>query len=543
MTRAIIDPNTNQAVSEPKRVAAYQARKASRPSAFSGGWGNPVYRGGSQESQELTQFRSPHLSADTAARFNRQTIVDRVHDLHRNESLVGTAVRKRTGMAIGAGWKLQAMPFAELLGITQAQAEDLSDQIEREFWVATNDPRKNFCAARRHDFGGVLRTLHTEWSMLNETAACLIYRPDPRSIYGTGVQIIDSSRISNPHNKPDTETLREGIELDEYGADQGYWIRKAHASDYVANAKTMEWDFVERETPEGRPVFIRGFRQQRAEETRGMSFMAPLIEKFAMRSKMERTELQSAVLNATFAAFVQSGFDTDAVAEMLGLDQATGDSVVSFQDQRMDFYQNKPVMMDGITIPILMPGDKVEGNTLGRSAGSFDQFNRILQRNIAATLGVPESAISGDYTGLNFSTMRGQYNEIWNDVMIDRADFGAQIVQPLYFAILDEAIALGRITLPPGCADLYDEPAAWCRSEWVGPARGYIDPEKERKGAVLALETGTASEIELAAQEGKDYETVAAQRARVARINEKHGLNAPGVRESALLPSPPGNSE
>lgn len=508
-----------------------------------GGWGsNPVYRGGSSDSQELTQFRSPHISAKTAGRWNRQIIADRANDLARNESLVGTATRKRTGMAIGADWKLQAMPDAETLRITQGEADILSEQIEREFRTLTQDPRRNFCAARRHDWGGILRTLHQSWNTVNEVLAVLIYRSDPRSIYGTGIQIIDPDRLSNPHHKTDDEFLRDGVEIDEYGAATGYWIRQAHAADYIALNKANLWDYVERETPEGRPVCIHGFRQQRAEELRGMSFLAPLIEKFAMRAKMERTELQSAVLNATFAAFVQSGFDPDAVAEMLGLDQATGDSVSSYQDQRMNFYGNKPVVMDGITIPILMPGDKVEGNTLGRNPGSFNEFNKILMRNIAATLGVAEGQISGDYTGLNFSTLRGAYNEIWNDIMIDRAEFGTQVVHPIYFAFLDEAIALGRITPPSHCADLFDEPAAWCRANWIGPARGYIDPEKEAKGDILALEAGITSEIDVTTARGKDFESVIRDKARAKRIKEKHGVSTGPVREMALMPSPAGNS-
>lgn len=503
-----------------------------------GGWGNPTYRGASQNSQELTAFRSPHVSADTANRWNRQIIADRAHDLVRNESHVATAIRKRTGMAIGAGWKLQALPDAALLGITQAEAEDLADQIEREFKVCTDDPRKNFDAARRHHFGGVLGNLHNGWGTLNEVLAVMIYRPDARSPYGTGVQQIDPSRLCNENNAPDTEYLRDGIELDEYGAALRYHIRKGHIGDYVTAGKTHVWDIVDREDENGRAVCIHGFRQQRTEETRGVSFLAPLIEKLAMRLKMERTELQSAVLNATLAAFVKSGFDGEAVTEMLGLSTATGDKVSSFQDQRMSFYEGNPVKVDGITIPILMPGDDVQTNTLGRNPSSFENFNKIMVQNIAATLGVAEGQISGNYGGLNFSTLRGAYNEIWNDIMIDRADFGSQIVQPIYFAVLEEGLANGRITPPASCADLYDEPWAWCQSKWIGPARGYIDPEKEGKGDLIALETGTVSPFDVASGRGKDLEHVYRDRARAERLAAKHGLAPIIPREAAFAPNP-----
>jgi len=525
----------------PVTQSQMSAARRARTTALSG-WGNPVYRGGATDSQELIQFNSPHISAKSAARWNRQKIADRANDLARNESLVGTASRKRTGMTIGQGWRLQAMPDAETLGITQDEADDLSDQIEREFRTITEDPRRNFCAARRHDWGGILRTLHQGWNTVNEVLAVLIYRPDPRSIYGTGLQIIDPDRLSNPHHKTDDEFLRDGVEIDVYGAATGYWIRQAHAADYIALNKANLWDYVERETPEGRPVCIHGFKQQRAEEVRGMSLLAPLIEKFAMRGKMERNHLAMGVLASQYAAFVQSAFDPEAVGEMLGLSQSVGDNIRSYQDQRMSFYGEKPVTANAVTLPILMPGDRVEGNSLSNNSADFGSFNKILLRGIAATLGVAEGQISGDYTGLNFSTLRGAYNEIWNDIMIDRAEFGTQVVSPIYFAFLDEALALGRITPPAHCADLFEEPSAWCRANWIGPARGYNDPEKEAKGDILALEAGITSEIDITTARGKDFESVIRDRARAKRIKEKHGVDTGPIREAALMPSPAGNS-
>lgn len=531
-------PISSDRIAAVRTVGKIKAGSGTGYSAFTGGWGNPTYRGADQTSQELTAFRSPHISADSANKYSRQIIADRAHDLVRNESHVATAIRKRTGMAIGAGWKLQALPDAELLGITQDEAEDLADQIEREFKVCTDDPRKNFDAARRHHFGGILGNLHHGWGTVNEVLAVMIYRPDARSPYGTGVQQIDPARLCNENNAPDREYLRDGIELDEYGAATAYHIRKAHLGDYVTAAKTHIWDILPREDENGRPIVIHAFRQQRTEETRGVSFLAPLIEKLTMRSKMERTELQSAVLNATLAAFVKSGFDGEAVAQMLGLESATGDHVKGYQDHRLSHYTQNPVKVDGISIPILMPGDDVQTNTLGRNPSSFENFNKIMVQNIAATLGVAEGQISGNYGGLNFSTLRGAYNEIWNDIMIDRADFGAQIVQPIYFAVLEEAIAIGRITLPAGCAALHDEPWAWCQSNWIGPARGYIDPEKEGKGDLISLETGTVSPFDIAAGRGKDLEHVYRDRARAERLAEKHGLDPIIPREAAFAPNP-----
>lgn len=538
MTSKILNPDGSPVT--PTQIALSKLEAAQR-AGHTAMLPNPTYRGASNQSQELAMFRSPHTSALASARWDRQILTDRARDLVRNESLVASAIRKKTGMAIGSGWTLQATPDGDTLGLTPEETENLSDQIERAFRTWADDPRRQCDARRRTDFGGLLRELHTEWSTVDEALAVLIYRKDPRSPFGTGVQVIDTDRLCNPNGQPDSDSLRDGVEIDAYGAAQGYYIRRAHAADWVNARVAHIWDYVEREDVNGRPVAIHGYRTTRAEQGRGITALAPLIEKVAMLSNLARNQAMAAVLQASFAAFVQSGFDGEAVASMLGMDKMHGDSVAGFQDLRMSFYGDNPVSLNGVKIPILMPGDRVEGNTLSTQAAQFDTFKKELMRMIAAQTGVAESAISGDYTGLNFSTMRGQYNEIWNDILIDRADFGTQLVRPIYLAVIDEALALGRITPPPSCPDLWDEPAAWLRSNWIGPARGYIDPEKEAKGDVLALEMGVTSVVDVAAARGRDYEDVARTNARARRINVKYGLPNDPVRESALMPTPAGN--
>lgn len=523
-----------------RAVSSAEIAAARRPSALAPGAGRASsYRGASRASQELSLFHARHTSADGAARWERQILADRARDLLRNDSLAATAIRKSTAMGVGGGWMLQARPDAYGLGIDPDQARELGTQIERAFALWSTDPRRLCHAARRHDFGGILRTLWGEWKGVGECLALMIWREFGHvgGAYATGVQEIDTDRLGNPYGQTDSQSLRDGIEKDAYGADVAYHIREAHPGDLRPDARAMSWQRVPRETPYGRPVAIYAARQSRAEQNRGITLLAPLVEKFAMRGKMERTELQSALLNAVFAAFVKSGFDPAATAEMLGLPSV--DSVTQgFQDVRAGFYEQHPVVMEGITVPILMPGDEVQTNTAGRQASSFGQFTKIVSQSIAAHLGVAEGQITGDYGGLNFSTLRGAYNEIWADIAIERADFGAQVVRPIYLCVLDEAIRRGDVVPPPGCADLFDAPAAWCQSNWIGPARAHIDPEKEAKGDALRLATGVTTRTAIAAGHGMDFEEVARTRAEEAELLERYG-QTDDVPAAVLSPSNP----
>lgn len=504
------------------------------------------YRGASQTSRELSMFRAPSHSANSAARYSREILADRARDIVRNESLASTGIRKSTAMAIGTGWKLQSRPDAHALGITEDEAADLSAQIERAFrkW-ADSDGR--WChAQRRQKFGGLLRLMWQEWKTINEVVTVMDFRDRGPTKFGTCVQDVDAARLSNPFGQMDDETLRDGVALDSFGAAVGYHIREGHPSDYSIQGRHLNWKYIPRETHYGRPVCNHGFRQMRVEEHRGVTMFAPLIEQFAMRSKLSRTELQSALLNAVFAAFVKSGFDPVSVSEMLGAPKFS-DEVGNFQNIRSAHYEENPVMMDGIQVPILMPGDSIETNTAGRNTSSFEGFTKILNQSLSAALGNAPGQADGNYGGLNYSTLRGAYNEIDMDIKVDCADFGDQNVRPIFLCVLDEAIRIGDVVPPAGCADLWDEPEGWCKSNWIFPARRKIDAEKEAKGDLLRLSAGLTTKTSLAAADGQDYENIVRERAAEARLEERYGVTCE-IRDAALAPTipqpqPEGDSE
>ncbi len=495
------------------------------------------HRGASSNSQELALLRAPTLSANAANRWDRSILSDRARHLVRNEATAGTAVRKSVGMGVGSGWTLQSRPDAYGLGIDKKAARDLGKQIERAFKCWADDPRKYGDATRHHNFGGQLRTLWGEWKTVNDVFVVMRYRRNSPACFKTAVQIVDGARVSNPSGQPDDQFLRDGITLDAYGAATGFHLRRGHPGDFAGGIDHMMWDLVPREDAIGRPVGIHGFRQQRAEETRGVTLFAPLIEHFVMHGKHHRAEIQSALLNAVMGAFVKSGFDPVAIAEILGTGGSHGDSLTGIQDARMQIYDAHPVEFDGIRVPILAPGDDFSLNTAPRTASSFQVFNKILNQLLAASLGLAEGQVSGDYTGLNYSTLRGAYNEVYNEVFVDRADFGDQIVKPVFLCVLEEAIETEQIILPPGCADLWDEPAAWTKSNWIGPARGHIDPEKEAKGDILSIEARLTSRTRIAAARGIDLEELVAEQAEEQALYAEYDVDA-SFRAGALAPTP-----
>jgi len=524
----------------PPQAANLARIKAAMPkdgySALFGG--GRAFRGTSQGSQELSLMRSPHISADGAGIYERQILADRARDLVRNESDAKTATRKSVGMVIGAGWKLQARPDAEALGLTREQARKLGKRIERIFSAWATDPRFLCDARRQTDFGGILRQLFGERRTVGEFGAVMQLRENgPMGAMQTCVNVIDTDRISNPHGRTNDEHHRDGFDLDDYGAWYQCHLQRHHPGDYGISHALRTWDAIPRETDYGRPVMIYGRSMDRPEQTRGLSPFAALIESAAMKSKIRRTELQTALINAMFGAFIRSSFDPQAMSEVLGLGSSFGNSMSSWQDVRHTFYEANPAEWNGTRLPVLAPGDSVDLNVAPRQASAFKDFTAILDQSMAADLGVFVGQMNGDYTGLNYSTLRGAFNEVWNFVTMQRADFRVQAVQPIYICILDEAEDRGDFDdlgfdIPP----LWDNLQAWSRSNWVGPSRGHIDPEKEAKADIIAVRGGLSTRTDVLAARGIDIEDHYAQLAEEKQLAEDHDVTFE-TTDGDLLPT------
>ena len=71
---------------------------------------------------------------------------------------------------------------------------------------------------------------------------------------------------------------------------------------------------------------------------------------------------------------------------------------------------------------------------------------------------------------------------------------------------MEEAWLRGKLELPVGTPGFYEARDLWCSCEWVGPARGYMDPTKEIEADVMAIDNRLASRHEILAQNGRDFD-------------------------------------
>jgi lambda family phage portal protein len=491
----------------------------------------PAYQASDNFSQELASWRPWLASPDAELLYERDTITARIRDLVRNNGWASSAVTRELDNVIGSGLRLSSKPDWRRLGLSEEWAHEFSAQVEG-MWRGFADDPNFYCDASRHfRMSGLFGLAYRHYLKDGDALGVLLWLPDRPSEWATAVQIVHPDRLSNPNGQADTDLLRGGVQLDFNGAAVGYHIRKRHPYDIAdTSGQGFVWEYVQRETEWGRPIVAHHYDKDAAGQTRGIGRLTPILERLKMLDKYDKVELQAAVLNAIFSAFIESPLDHEFAEGIIG-----GDSLGKYQDERTTFHKDRNITLGGVRIPILFPGEKVGFQAAARPNTAFAEFERAALRNISAGLGtVSYEQLSGDWSQTNYSSARASLLEIWKSLSSRRSEFGMRFATPIFVAQLEEAIETGRIEIPAGAPSFQQARAAYAKCSWIGPGRGWVDPLKEKQAAVMGIAAGLSTLEAECAEQGLDYEEVQAQIAREIK-NMPEGMLHPAQIDFAKI--------
>ena len=484
------------------------------------------FHGASPIHQDLALWQPSLTSADSELRFGRQLLVARIRDLVRNNGWADGSVSRYVDAVMGANLRLSAAPNWRALGITSDAAAELAQQMETLWAEWANDPQHR-CDATRHDSFGLLAGLNFRHKVVDgEGLAVLHWDENRRWRWRTCVEVVDPDRLSNPYGQPDSDDLRQGVVLDDFGGAIAYHIRVGHPNDgALLSGDTYRWERVERETPWGRPIVLHDFDRQRAGQHRGVPRLASAIRDARMATNYASAEMQAAVVNAILAAYIESPFDHAFVGEALETNE-----VGTYQDAREKFHDKREIRLNGLRIPTLFPGEKVTFQTAARPGGQFEPFMSVAQRNVASAMrGQSYEQATLDWMRSNYSSARGGLAEAFRSVIAERLASQSRTVTPIYGAVMEEAFEAGWLEPPPGAPDFEDAPAAYLAGRWIGPGRGWIDPVKEAQAAQIRMETGLSTLEAEAAEQGLDWRDLIEQRKRERLAWQEAGLPDPNM--------------
>ncbi|WP_422875698.1 phage portal protein [Klebsiella michiganensis] len=505
------------------------------------GSGRVPYDAADSFSDQMANWQPALWSPDNEINIYRDRIVSRMRDLARNDGWASGTITRVLDNAVGANYRPIFKPDYRMLRLITGNkafdatwADEYGKVIEAHWRSWANDPGRYCDVERKQTVSQMLRLGFRHKLLDGDSLLILQYRRDRlgpgRGQYATTVQVVDPDRLSNPQQNFDMPNIRGGVEIDADGAPVAYHIREAHIGDWWSGAKTMTWQRIPRETSWGRPIVIHDFDMERGSQHRGVGILAPIVQRLKMLIKYDESELEAAILNAIFGAYVESPYDAQMVSSALGdTGFGDGDELSAYQAQRTEYYQDKRLnLQNGARIPHLFPNEKIVTLDAARPTSNFDGFESAVLRNIAAATGLSTQQVTQDWSDVNYSSARAAMLEAWKTLTRRRDDFATGTAQPVASAFVEEIHSIESLPLPSGAPDFLEAKAAYCRARWMGPGRGWVDPVAEKKGAILGLDAGLSTlEMEVAENAGEDWEEVMDQRKREIDACLERGLPLP----------------
>jgi lambda family phage portal protein len=467
------------------------------------------YTGARRDRRQTKTWNAMAGSADGVSLDDLPTLRDRSRDLLRNAPLATGAVNTVITNVVGTGLRPQShidravlRPYLK----TDEAMEKWEAEAERIFtlWAASHDCDITRCQT----FTDLQALLLRSCLESGDVFVIRKYKERTGNPFSTSLQVLEADRIESP-NKMNTPKIIAGVEIDDDGAPVAYHILNRHPDDHekgaLESAKIPVFD------ADGRRQVLHIFTRTRPGLTRGIPYLAPVIESLKQLDRYTEAEIMAAVISSFFTIFVKS--ETEE-----GLNPLGGEEQKPARPN--DYKLSAGAILD------LQPNESIEIANPNRPNQAFDGFVQSVLRQIGVALEIPFEILIKHFTA-SYSAAQAALVEAWKTFSTRRKWLAAQFCQPVYEMVISEAVARGYLSAPGFFADPFVR-AAYLGAEWIGPPRGQIDQLKEIRAADYRVKLGVSTlEEETAQITGGNWETKHIQRAREQSLRTAAGLAEP----------------
>lgn len=443
-------------------------------------------------------WRPTKKSADQILLRDAAIIRDRARDLERNSPHIAGAVQTITANVVYLGVPPQAQ-LRRPDGTLDKDRNDLAEEIFGAWAEETGlDELVNLAFRRMFLDGEIL--LH----------------PVPRldlarhGLVPMGLEALEADHLDDSQNTvlPGGGEIRRGVEFDASGDLAAYWIRTRHPGD--------GWGTIASRTVRIPATdIIHAFRRDRPSQTRGVSWLAPIIMEAFDFTQFQSYHRVAAKLMAAYTRYVTTDMpemgDQDLVNPQL---VATGSAP--------GFGKNFPEYPQPGQTVFLPKGTDIKDQQYNHPGPYYDAFTKVSLKGMSAGTGVPYSVFSGDFSDSSYS-----------------ADRSAQLASRRYYEVCQQTF--GRVALSPIWRQFwrYARVAGMsaglperipCR--WQYPGWEWVDPTKDAIAAEKELANCLTTRRRLCERRGVDFDTVL----------EERKQEEEAMRSAGLLPSQEGKS-
>lgn len=495
------------------------------------------YKGADQFDTQIALWSPYNTSADVNVIADKYMATSRSRDLRRNDAYVQSGSEYHRDSVVGAHYRLQHKPNWEALGLTKEWAREHAKEVEA-MWEAYAESENCYLdAAGRNKFTAMVRLQVMNYIEHQECLATVEWLRDRGRPGNTAILMVDPDRLATPFNRGVLATqgkVRGGVERNRFGKPLAYYIHDGYPYEAPFTGN-YEYKRVLARKPWGRRQVIHIMEQQRVDQSRGISQIVTALKQTKMAEKFRDITLQNAVLNATYAATIESELPTDQLFQMLGNGNADDpvETYLGFAAEQLNAMNGfakgaKHLTMDGVKIPHLYPGTKLNLHSPTAPGGVGQEFETSLLRYLAAALGLTYEELTRDLSNTNYSSIKAGMMMTRKAMSARKAMVADRFAQQCFEVWYEEQINNARFkTVPANAPNFYDglNQEYYTRAGWIGAGEGQIDELKETQAAILRIKRGLSTyQKELARLHGSDYLEVFEQIAYEQNLLEEMGI-------------------
>jgi len=441
-------------------------------------------------------------------------------------------IGRLAGNTINTGLKLEAAPIWKICW------PDATED-ERKAWLRNTETRLHlFMSSKDLDCTGQRTGYQLQFFdylvklVDGETIKLLRYSASKEKQNPLEIQFINPDQIQDPLDQPMKlaakargDKIVDGIELNSVGREVAL---------YIFDEETRKSTRITKRGPKSNRIFyLHSAITDSVGQVRGVSVLANLVHEFQKITDYALAELESAIINATIAAWIKPSDERDASRALQGIKERTATTSTTTGSDTPP--TSGDIKKPGLIIQTMKAGEELESYDTKRPNVNFDGFLQSWKTSISASLGIPVEVLDMTFNA-NYSASRASLVLAWSVFEKERANFAADDLNPIFEAWMREEIAAERISAPGWESVVMRR--AWLNCSWVGINMPSIDPLKDAKKSTERIKEGlTTREWESKAYNGSEYTE------NIERLTVENEQLAEAKKSLPAIPAPGENGE
>ncbi|WP_065094325.1 phage portal protein [Wolbachia endosymbiont of Nomada panzeri] len=314
------------------------------------------------------------------------------------------------------------------------------------------------------------------------------------------LQVLESEHLDDKSNQTlaNGNVIRNGIEFNRLGQREAYYLFREHPG---------EGSFGESVRVPANDV-LHIYRPLRPGQIRGEPWLSNILLKLYELDQYDDAELVRKKTAAMFAGFITR---LDPEANIMG----EGES------------NEQGIALSGLepgTMQLLDPGEDIKFSEPSDVGGSYEAFMRQQLRAIAIGTGITYEQLTGDLTGLNYSSIRAGLIEFRRRcTMLQHNIMVFQFCRPVWDRWLELALLSGELDI--GEEWTKGKEGAKKEVKWIAQGFDWVDPLKDQQAQQMAVRNGFKSRSEVVSEMGYDVEEIDQEIAEDQRRASELGLS------------------